>query len=179
MKLLRHIYKLIIFIPNFFYKIKYNFFYKYYNFVIVKSHKSELFIGGKTFLSSNTILNLNPNFNGMIIKGGGEVLIGDNFHSGENCLILTSFHDYDNGSHLPYGSTFVNKDINIKDNVWVGSRVIILGGVTIGEGAIIQAGSVVVSDVEDFAIVGGSPAKKFKSRDVNHYDRLFKENKFH
>lgn len=47
----------------------------------------------------------------------------------------------------------------IKDNVWVGQGVIILKGVTIGENAIVGAGSVVTKDVPDNAIVGGSPAK--------------------
>lgn len=173
------IYRIITFFPRFSKKIKYNYLYKAWNLLIVKDHKSELFIGGKTLLSSNTILNYNPNFNGMMIKGGGEVTIGNNFHSGEDCLILTSFHDYDNGSHIPYGETFINKNVIIKDNVWLGSRVIILGGVTIGEGVIIQAGSVVVDDIEDFAIAGGSPAKKFKSRDINHYFKLKNKNMFH
>ena len=175
----RIIYRLIIFIPKFIKTLKYNYLYRLWNLLIVKDHKSELFIGGKTLLSSNTTLNHNPNFNGMIIRGGGQVTIGDNFHSGEDCLILTSFHDYDNGSHIPYGETFINKNVIIKDNVWLGSRVLILGGITIGEGVIIQAGSVVVNDIEDFAIVGGSPAKKFKSRDVDHYINLKSKNKFH
>jgi len=173
------LYRFIIFIPKFIKKIKYNYLYRHWNLLIVKDHKSELFIGGKTLLSTNTILNFNPNFNGMMIKGGGQVTIGNNFHSGEDCLILTSFHDYDNGTHIPYGKTFIDKNIIIKDNVWLGSRVLILGGVTIGEGVIIQAGSVVTNNIEDYAIVGGSPAKKFKSRNIAHYMKLKNEKKFH
>lgn len=56
--------------------------------------------------------------------------------------------------------------------------VIVLGGVTIGEGAIIQAGSVVVSDIPDCAIAGGHPAKVFKDRDQDHYHRLKQEGRF-
>ena len=55
--------------------------------------------------------------------------------------------------------------------------VTILGGVTIGEGAIVQAGSTVVSDIDRLAIVGGSPAKKFSTRDETHYFNLKKLNK--
>jgi acetyltransferase-like isoleucine patch superfamily enzyme len=62
--------------------------------------------------------------------------------------------------------------------VWLGSRVTILGGVTIGEGAIIQAGAVVVSDIPKYAIAGGNPAKVFKYRDIEHYERLKAENRF-
>lgn len=146
----------------------------------VKSHKGEVFIGGGgTKLTRNTILNSNPNFNGMIIKGKGRVYFGNNFHSGENCLIITSIHNYDNGNAIPYDNTVIEKDVYIGDNVWLGDRVIILGGVTIGEGAIVQAGSVVVKNVPDLAIVGGSPASIFKYRDKKHYYSLKENGRFH
>jgi len=54
-----------------------------------------------------------------------------------------------------------------------------LGDVTIGEGAIIQAGSVVVNDIPKYTIAGGHPAKVFKYRDAAHYERLKEEGKFH
>ena len=72
-----------------------------------------------------------------------------------------------------------NEDVLIGDNVWIGNRVIILGGSNIGEGAIIQAGSVVIGDVPEYAIAGGHPARKFSSRDVEHYLRLKREGRFH
>jgi acetyltransferase-like isoleucine patch superfamily enzyme len=50
----------------------------------------------------------------------------------------------------------------IKDKVWVGFNCIILKGVTVGEGAIVAAGSVVTSDVPDYAIVAGNPAQIVK-----------------
>jgi acetyltransferase-like isoleucine patch superfamily enzyme len=53
----------------------------------------------------------------------------------------------------------------IEDDCWVGANSIILPGVTIGQGSIIAAGSVVTKDVEAFSIVGGVPAKKIKDRD--------------
>jgi acetyltransferase-like isoleucine patch superfamily enzyme len=52
--------------------------------------------------------------------------------------------------------------IVIKDKAWVGFNSIIMKGVTIGEGAIVAAGSVVTKDVPDYAIVGGNPAKIIK-----------------
>nr|WP_305839171.1 acetyltransferase [Photobacterium leiognathi] len=66
----------------------------------------------------------------------------------------------------------------MEDNVWVGDRVIILGGITIGEGAIIQAGAVVVKDIPKCAIVGGNPATIFKYRDQDNYHNLLKNRKF-
>ena len=121
----------------------------------------------------------NVNFNGMIIGGLGMVKIGDNFHSGTNCLMLTDFHNYDTGTKIPYDSTYISKDIIIEDNVWLGSRVIILGGVKIGEGVIIQAGSVVVKDIPKYGIAGGHPAKVFKYRNIEHYEKLKKQKRFH
>lgn len=133
----------------------------------------------KTRVTKNTILGNNVNFNGMEICGSGIVNIGNNFHSGKECMIITDIHNYDNGEAIPYDNTYISKDINIEDNVWIGNRVIILGGVTIGEGAIIQAGSTVVKDIPKYAIAGGHPAKVFKYRDIKHYEELKKQCQFH
>lgn len=54
--------------------------------------------------------------------------------------------------------------ITIGNDVWVGARSIILDGVTIGDGAIIAAGSVVIRDVEPYSIVGGVPARLIRFR---------------
>ena len=138
----------------------------------VKSHQNEVNVGGRTSLTGNTILGKNPNFNGMIIGGYGKVTFGDNFHSGRECIIITSNHNYDTGTHIPYDNTNIIKDVEIGDNVWFGDRVTILGGVTIGEGAIIQAGAVVVKNIPAYGIAGGNPAKVFKYRDIDHYNSL-------
>jgi chloramphenicol O-acetyltransferase type B len=145
----------------------------------VASHNNEISVGGPTRLSRNTYLGKNPNFNGLVVNGIGKVVIGDNFHSGTGCLIITSIHNYDFGKRIPYDETHIEKPVTIEDNVWLGDRVTILGKVTIGEGAIIQAGAVVVKDVQAGAIVGGNPAKVFKYRDMEHYNRLKNEKMFH
>ena len=56
------------------------------------------------------------------------------------------------------------RPITIGDDVWIGSRVIILGGVNVGNGAVIGAGSVVTHDVPPYSVVGGNPARIIKSR---------------
>lgn len=138
----------------------------------------DLKVNGKSSVNTQTYLGSNVNFNGMKIQGGGKVVIGNNFHSGPECLMITQIHNYDNGKKIPYDNTYIYKDIIIEDNVWLGSRVIVLGGITIGEGAIIQAGSVVVSDIPKYGIAGGHPAKVFKYRDIEHYESLKKLKKF-
>ena len=135
-------------------------------------------VNGPSIATSNTYLGNNVNFNGMHIQGKGEVRIGDNFHSGIENMIITDIHNYE-GEAIPYDETIISKDVIIEDNVWLGNRVIILPGVTIQEGAIVQAGSTVVKDVPSCAIVGGHPAKVFKYRDVQHYNQLKAEGKFH
>jgi acetyltransferase-like isoleucine patch superfamily enzyme len=145
----------------------------------VASHCNQISVGGYTRLSSNTFLGKNPNFNGLVVNGIGRLEIGDNFHSGTGCLIITSSHNYDFGKRIPYDDTHIQKSVIIKDNVWFGDRVIVVGDVTIGEGAIVQAGSVVVKDVPAGAIVGGNPAQVFKYRDMDHYFNLKSRNQFH
>jgi len=128
--------------------------------------------------TKNTHIGKNCSFNGIKIVGTGFVEIGDNFHCGKECLLITASHNYDKGTKLPYDSNDITGFIDIEDNVWFGHRVIVLPDVTIGEGAVVQAGSVVVSDVPKCAVVGGSPAKVFKYRDIKHYEDLKKRKAF-
>jgi len=142
-------------------------------------YKGVVLANGPTLLTKNTFLGANVHFNGLVVSGGGKVTIGDNFHSGPDCLFICQNHNFDTGAAIPYDNTYIYKDIEIGDNVWIGSRVIVLGGVKIGEGAIIQAGSCVVSDIPPYAIAGGHPAKVFSQRNIEHYERLKAEGKFH
>lgn len=136
-----------------------------------------LYCGGKSYVTSNTFLGDNVCFNGMSMSGNGKITIGSYFHSGVNCQIITSFHNYES-TMLPYDTSYVDKDVTIGDCVWLGNNIIILGGVTIGEGAIIQAGSVVCKDIPPLAIAGGHPATVFKYRNKDHYEKLKSENFF-
>lgn len=138
----------------------------------------KLYVGGKSFVNANTYLGNGVCFNGMSITGDGKVEIGNYFHSGSNCQIITSFHNYE-GDAIPYDLSYLNKDVKIGDCVWLGNNVIILGGCEIGEGAIIQAGSVVCKDIPAYSIAGGHPAIPFKTRDIEHYNKLKNEERFH
>lgn len=148
---------------------------KIFGYLVTKRANSVgmgLTVNARSRVTKNTTLGNNVNFNGLTIAGNGTVQIGDNFHSGEECLFITSIHNYDSGTAIPYDDTTIDSNILIEDNVWLGSRVIVLGKVTIGEGAIIQAGSVVVSSIPKYAIAGGHPAKPFKQRNIEHYEAL-------
>lgn len=139
---------------------------------------TDLRVNRKSLINRNTYLGNNVNFNGMTIKGRGKVEIGDNFHSGQDCLILTENHNFDNGTRIPYDNTYDVKNVRIEDNVWIGDRVILLPGSYIEEGSIIQAGSVVCGRVPYCTIAGGHPAKPFKTRKMEHYEKLKQEKMF-
>ena len=92
---------------------------------------------------------------------------GKNITVGKNVFINACCHFQDHGGvtlddGCQIGHNVVPAPIVLKKNVWVGSNATILSGVTIGENAIVGAGSVVTKDVPDNAIVGGVPAKVIK-----------------
>lgn len=144
----------------------------------VKSCGLGLKVNHKSEFARNVVIGNHCNFNGITVRGFGEVEIGDYFHSGSGCLIMLGSHDYDHGEAIPYGEGHVKKTVKIDDFVWFGSNVTVCGNIHIGEGAIIAIGSVVVKDVPPLAIVGGNPAKVIKYRDSAHYYHLKELKKF-
>lgn len=101
----------------------------------------------------------------------GGVTIGDNVAIASWCKIVTANHIYD-GDALPWSEERDIAPVVIEDNVWLGMHVIVLPGVTVGEGAVVAAASVVTKDVPKCAIVGGNPARIIKYRDTELYERL-------
>ncbi|MDN3681118.1 CatB-related O-acetyltransferase [Vibrio tapetis] len=91
---------------------------------------------------------------------GAEVVIlmGGNHTHRADWFCLYPFMDVIDQAYVSKGDT------HIHDGAWLGMRAMIMPGVTIGEGAIIAANSVVTKDVAPYSIVGGSPAKLVKHR---------------
>lgn len=92
-----------------------------------------------------------------------------------NCTFTLSNHLLDTFSTSPCSislfshekgnlSGYSKGDIIIKNDVWIGVNCTILDGITIGNGAVVAAGSIVTKDVPPYAIVGGNPAKIIKYR---------------
>lgn len=160
------------------YKIKRVLSLFYYVFYWRYFRKNKPKINGMVKISGCIIFGKNNHFNGAELQGHGGIVIGDNFHSAKGLVILTQNHNW-KGDALPYDKTVIKKQVVIGDNVWVGMNVIILPGVTVGEGCIIQAGSVVSKNIPDLAIAGGNPAVVIKQRDQDHYYRLKNSGKFH
>ncbi|MBQ3749380.1 MAG: AMP-binding protein [Kiritimatiellae bacterium] len=106
------------------------------------------------------------------ILGDGPVSIGRRAVLAEDTVVYTQVHDYDHSDVLPFGWGFTYPETSIGDYAWLGIKCIVLPGARIGEGAIVQAGSVVMGVVPPCAIVAGNPAKVIGWRDVKHYNKL-------
>jgi maltose O-acetyltransferase len=103
----------------------------------------------------------------------GGLSIGQNVSISAETCILTADHD-------PHDPAFTgrNRPVVIADYVFVGTRALILPGITIGRGAVVGAGAVVTKSVPPLAIVAGSPARQIGQRnpDLNYqidYRRFF------
>lgn len=123
------------------------------------------------------------NFSGKIKIGkattfGYNNLLAGNITIGRYCQLGVDVAIHATNHPVSYMSTYINQNlfqgelkelkeehkIRIGNDVWIGHGVIILGNVTIGNGAILAAGSVVTKDVEPYTIVGGVPAKELRKR---------------
>lgn len=95
------------------------------------------------------------------VDGAKRVKIGDNVMIASQCLLLCHRRDLRtyNRSVLQVSLPYLKEGVVVNNNVIIGMRSVVLPGVTIGEGAVVAAGSVVVKDVPPFTIVGGNPAK--------------------
>lgn len=99
--------------------------------------------------------------NYVILDGHDRISIGDNCMLANKVTVATATHDY---TVDPMNSRLINKPVIIKNNVWIGIGATILPGVTIEEGAVVGAMSLVTRDVPARAIVMGIPAKVIKYR---------------
>lgn len=92
----------------------------------------------------------------------GGIEIGENVQLGSFVKLWTDSHDMND----PYfrGTPRKRGPIKIGNRAWLGPNVTVIHSVTIGEGAVIAAGSVVTKDVEPYAVMGGIPAKKIGER---------------
>lgn len=109
-----------------------------------------IFIGEGSYLNTETRFGC-PNH---------PITIGRNVQVGPRVCFETMNHSL--VFHPSEGRSCETKSIVIEDKVWIGCGATILGGVTVGEGAVIAAGAVVNKNVAPYTLVGGVPAKLIK-----------------
>ena len=140
---------------------------------------------GRVGNSQTTLGRFSYGFENITIRQWGE---GAAIKVGAFCSIADSVTVFLGGNHrtdwittFPFGHIFqddlggngikghptTNGDVIIGNDVWVGSRVTVMSGVCVGDGAVLAANSTVIKDVEPYSIVGGNPAKLIKKRFSN------------
>jgi acetyltransferase-like isoleucine patch superfamily enzyme len=95
----------------------------------------------------------------------GPVNIGDNVIIAQNVVVSGLDHIYKNVEVPILKQGVETKEIVVGGGVWIGANSVITKGVCIGQHSVVAAGSVVTSDVADFTIVGGVPARVLKIYD--------------
>lgn len=100
-----------------------------------------------------------------ILDARSGLKLGKNVNLSSNVSIYTLQHNH----RSPEFDCNFDKDLQVRigDRVWLGSNVVVLPGVTIGEGAVICAGAVVTKDIEPYTVAAGIPAHKVGERPRN------------
>lgn len=136
-------------------------------FAAVQTDSLEL--GDRTYIAANAYVTgrvrtgrdctINPS---AIVRG--DIRVGDAVRIGAFASIIGFNHGFADTEIEIFRQPHTSKGIVIGDDVWIGSHVTILDGVTVGEKSILAAGTVVTKDVPAGAIVGGNPARIIRSR---------------
>ena len=111
--------------------------------------------GAQLHVQTNACLRLGTGY----INSGVRIDCWKSISLGEGVVIGPDVVICDSDSHRLGGGDNPDGAIVLEDHVWIGARVMILKGVTIGEGAVIAAGSIVVKDIPARSLAAGVPAK--------------------
>lgn len=131
----------------------------------------DILIGDNSYIAAECVLHgpinigKNVSINHHVTMEGGSqaIAIGDDTRIASYCTFYAFNHGM-NSDRLINEQPVTSKGIVIGKDVWIGARVGIVDGVTIGDHAVIGLGSVVTKDVPPFAIMAGSPAKQIGDR---------------
>jgi acetyltransferase-like isoleucine patch superfamily enzyme len=112
--------------------------------------------GKRVSIGAGTVID-----HGCLLCTAGGLLIGENVYIAPGVWLLNESRDVNDPQ-----SAETHQPIVIDDYAWIGPRAIILGGVTIGRGAIVQAGALVTQDLEPNRVVGGVPGRVVGMREL-------------
>jgi acetyltransferase-like isoleucine patch superfamily enzyme len=113
---------------------------------------------GRIAIGGGTLINLN-----VMIAAVDAVTIGEHCMLANGCLITDGNHRFDDPDKPVPWQGFTSKGpVSIGDNVWLGANVVVTNGVTIGRRSVIGANSVVTTDIPEFSVAAGAPARVLK-----------------
>ena len=115
--------------------------------------------GGHIHVGQNSFLNV---FATLI--GHGGIDIGENVLIGPHSTVVAANHTYDDADVTIDAQEISKEGVEIHDDVWIGANCTILDGVTVGEGSVVAAGSVVTKSVPEYSVVAGVPAEQIETR---------------
>lgn len=138
--------------------------------ITFESQEGKVIVGDKSFIGGSHLICRNKIIiEDNVFMAWGSTIYDHNSHSldfrDREEDIVQQLRDYRLGQDFIANKNWnvvASKPILIKSNAWIGMNCVILKGVTIGEGSIVGAGSVVTKDVPDWTVVGGNPAKVIK-----------------
>lgn len=119
--------------------------------------------GSHTFIGENFFANFN-----LMVMDDARIYIGDNVCFGPNVSLMATNHPLIAGERVGLdreGNTTMAEfaeEIHIGDNVWLACNAVVLGGVRIGRGAVIGAGSMVTKDIPDNYLAYGNPCRPIR-----------------
>ena len=136
---------------------------------VIENPYGKISIGSRTFIGGGTFISIDKiDIGNDVMFSWGCTVADNNSHSvkwsdRENDVVdwMRGVNENTIGKYKNWACVG-SSPVIIKDKAWIGFNTIILKGVTIGEGAIVGAGSVVTKDVPDWSIVAGNPAKVIK-----------------
>ena len=136
-----------------------------YKFFGVKIGKGSTIHMWASFFNPKNIVIGNDSIIGdhAFLDGRDKLTIGDHVDIASSVMIYNSEHDLSKEDF-----SAIVEPVEIGDFVFIGPRVTIMPGVKIGKGAVVAGGAVVTKDVEDYAVVGGVPAKVIGERPIKN-----------
>lgn len=161
--------------------------------LIHDGHRKKVFIGSNTVIGKDSRIQCYPNSDGELGRlaigdgcrignrvtflCGGNIVVGDGVLMASDILVSSENHSIDPEGDAYYMSQPLEcDDVEIREGCWIGEKVCVLPGVTIGVKAVVGAGSVVTRSVPDYCVAVGNPAKVIKrwDFDTHRWERVGK-----
>jgi acetyltransferase-like isoleucine patch superfamily enzyme len=121
----------------------------------------------RSAFDSNSTIAIGDNFQlnrNCWLAAHAPITIGNDVQIGPNCVITSYEHVFNNRHQTIFSQGKKGAPINIENDVWLGANVVVTAGVTIAQGSVIGAGSIVTKNTRPYSINAGVPCKLIKYR---------------